>query len=195
MLGKRELFQTPEYFNEYIKFRKKNISDYEKIVKSPTTERAHRTRLRYSIFREYLQLLIAYYSRGDEINVIRNLFPKVVNSLEMYSSEDKFEPFDFQNIDQYIRAIWLVSLTILLDFEDDYMDDLSRIINQTNKDNLFNTLISLKKENGIFIDNLVYPHPYKFLNEIFNKEENQYPSIIEEFLKNYYQGIEKNLLV
>ncbi len=188
-MRKREAFGEPAYFDDYVAGATQSILLFEAKAKAPDTKPAHRRRLCYTIFREKLQLLIARYSRGEDNSVLQAMFPQVVAALTDYHSEDAYEPFDFQNLDDYVRALWLVSFAILFDAGDQCVNQLYLLINQEGQDALFDWLVALCVSGYSATSSLLYANPYAPLYSALDATDKERNRLIDQFLKQYYEGM------
>jgi hypothetical protein len=191
MIAKREVFKDQAYFDHYVEYRsQQRIPNYRAKADASDSDSRDRRRLYYAIFRETLHLLIARYSRGEDISALRESFPQVVDALADYQAEQGYEPFDFQNLDDYVRALWLISLAQLLDIEDGCIDRLLRLIDQDGQDTLFERLVALKMPGRSFDLMLIHPKPYALLYESLDAQGEKRDSLINKFLKQYYPSME-----
>lgn len=186
----RDIFKDQAYFEHYVEYRERQrIPKYISVADAVDTDAAQRLRLRYSIFRESCQLLIAKYSRGDAISVLQHTYPQVINALQQYQAEKGANPFDFQVLEQYVHALWLVSLGILLDVDTKSITALAGLINQDEVDRLFDRLVALRIPGRAIASVLIHPKPYSSLCDALDVSGEQRSILICKFLKQYYQGM------
>lgn len=91
----RDSRKSQVYFDNYVPNRLAAIERFENTWATAPRNARHSRTLRYAIFREHLQLLGAYYSRGDTCQTIKQQFLTVVQALSKYQEEDSYELFDF----------------------------------------------------------------------------------------------------
>jgi hypothetical protein len=189
----RDTFMDLEYWNWVVESYKKSISKYEDIIVSSEITAEHRRKLLYVIFKERLELLNAQYSRGDDIDSIAALFPMILDSLEKYQKQPYYEPFDFNVLEQYIQALWLVSLSILLKMPIQISQRVIRLVNSSGEDAIYNILAqNISTDHGFQNhNNLIHPNPYRSLYQSINAPVDHQIEFILQFLKKYYPGIRK----
>jgi hypothetical protein len=191
-MKKREVFKEPEYFEYQIEVKNRGIARYKEVVKNPETESKHRRRLCYTIFSEQLQLLIARYSIGEEISVLKNSFPEVIDALNKYHQQEGYEPFNFRTLEVYIHALWLVSLALLFEVSDEHFNLLVTLIDQDGQDALFDRLIALRTSSRLPSSNvLLHPKAYYSLYASLDVEGEERDRLIDKFLKEYYQNMKE----
>lgn len=69
-MQQRDTFKSPEYWPGYIAQKEGAITMFEARIAQPQTTPSHRRSLRYSVFRERFELVIARYSQGMDITLI-----------------------------------------------------------------------------------------------------------------------------
>lgn len=188
-MEKREVFAEPNDFSQYVDRATQSIHLFEAKLNEPDINPTHRRRLRYTVFRERFQLFIARYSRGEAISELETAFPMIVLALSDYQNEEGAESFDFQDLDHYVQALWLLSLAILLKTDDTTIHQLLKLINQDGKDGLFERLAALCVSQRSEITQLAHSDPYLPLYEALDKEDPDRTQYIDKFLKQYYRGM------
>src|SRR5579864_8316130 len=115
---KRETFKEQPYFDKQVVYNEQMLRKFEEKIADSSTAPEQRRQLRHTVFRRRLELLILHYSRGDAVSTLRDLYPPVVEALAAYHREPGHAAFEFETLDAYVYALWLVSLAFLLHVDD-----------------------------------------------------------------------------
>lgn len=190
-MKQRDTFLPKEYWTREVQSRGEWISKHEMTVTAPSTSHEHRVALRYSIFSEHLELLIARYSQGEELGALRRAFPAVIDALNAYHDEPGHRAFDFHTIYAYVDALWLVSLAILLVIDQDDLERLIALIGNDGHDALYDRLTALCIPRCLATTKLLHPRPYEFLYSALDTHGNDRDQMITRFLKGYYRGMRR----
>jgi hypothetical protein len=185
----REPLMDRAYFDEKVDRSLSTLARYQEIVDDAATEAAHRTQLRYTIYRQRLQLLILQYSRGDEIDALRAEFPGIVDALDAYHAEPLHEPPDFYFIDTYVHALWLVSLAIVLEAPPACFDRVVQILDNQERDAIYDRLVALRRVGVTLSSALLFPQPYRHLLDALDASGEERGGHIHRFLDEYYDGM------
>jgi len=186
---KRSPYMDQEYFDTWVDYDEKAIQKFESTISDPSTSETQRRRLRYTISRRRLELLLSRYSRGEGIDILCRSFPRIVSSMEEYHSEERHEPIDFRALTNYVSSLWLVSLAILCDADAETMQRLLRVIDNEGRDELFERLVALRVPGRSVPNGLMHPNPYRPLLDAVNSTGDNREKNIREFLKIYYKGM------
>ncbi len=189
-MPQRDTFKPPAYWDRYVTYHlETRLPAFRTKAWAPDTTPKHRRRLLYSIFRETLHLLIARYSRGDDLTVLRAEFPGVVQALAEYQAQPDHEPYDFDYFDGYVRALGLVALGILLEADKRTFARLRHEIDQAGRDALFDRLVALRQADLAPTTALMYPRPYRPLYTALDASATERPALLADFVKRYYPGM------
>ena len=190
-MTKREPLMEQSFFDDEADYiQNEAIPMFEKTINSPDTTAAHRTRLRYSVFTDWYQLLILKYSQGDAIKNLQLLFPKIVDALEAYQGEEESERFEFsRHIEEYVVALWLVSLGIIFEVEDELFEKLVNLVGNEGEDLVYEKLVGTRIGGRTSTDKVLYPKPYQFLRGAIEAEPEHQGKIMTEFLKLWYPAM------
>lgn len=183
---KREFYKDVKYFDEFIAYNERMLPKFIEKAKNKNTPTKHKTRLYFTIFRKRFILLISKYSRGYAISDIKSDFIEIIDALDDYLQQEGNEGFGFNYFDSYIRALWLISISYLIDIPKNEINRLTTLINQDNKDAVYDTLVSFVLPKNKIVETLLYPAPYKHLVQVKNSQNE-----FDKFLKTYYKGMKK----
>ncbi|HEX8546206.1 MAG TPA: PoNe immunity protein domain-containing protein [Cytophagaceae bacterium] len=189
-MKQRDRFKHAEYFNDFISTYSSNLSEYLLVLEQPITK-DHRLSLLYTVFRTRMELWIARYSAGEVISSLKYSYPEVIQSLENYLREDKNGSINFLGLTDYIQSLWLVSIALLLQLEDEMLKQLINLIGNTGKDALYDRLINIKYPLLPAGDTLIHPKQYQSLyNAINSVDEKRREIFINTFLDEYYSRMQ-----
>jgi Domain of unknown function (DUF1911)/Domain of unknown function (DUF1910) len=191
-MAPRDTFMPPEYWKQHIQFREDAIRRFEEAAAKQESTFDDQLRLRWAISHYRLELLIANYSGGAAIMVLKRAYSLVVDAFEAYL-EIRGEPLSFKILDNYIHALWLIALAILFDATDSELARVVRLYDHAGYDGLFERLVALRLPQRpikhTFADPLLYPRPYEFLYRALDAGGPEQNALIAQFLKRYYRGM------
>jgi hypothetical protein len=190
-LTKRETFKEQAYFDEQVRYNAEMLKKFNDVIENPNTAVEHGRNLLHTVFRRQLEQLITRYSRGETVEHLKESFPQIVDALIAYQEEPGHADYNFQEFDAYIYALWLVSLAILLDIDDNYFNKLVRELNNDGRDAVYEKLVSLRLSGRPEISEILYPKPYKLLFDALNTTGIEQIGLIKKFLTQYYKGMKK----
>ena len=189
-MHKREVFKEMIHFEQFIAYGKSVLPKYEMKMQDPHISEFQILSLRYAFFRQKLHLLIARYSLGEDIGSLRMDFIKVIDSFIQCYQEERSEGMDFRRIDDYVRSLWMVSLSILFDVPDEEICRIIDVIDQNGKDAVFEKLVGLRLKRNSDITKLIHPNPYKYLYQAMVNKDDCTKNIVK-FLQEYYKGMKR----
>lgn len=191
LLCQRDTFRDPAYWDGYVRSLEDSISKYEAALITSEVKPSYHYLARYTIFRERLKLLIARYSRGDEVRSLREQFPLIVDAFVVFRGEPHLprEQFTLRRMDDYVHALWLLSLSILLDASQHVAEQIVTALNSEGQDAVFDRLVDVRVPMQRLIDVLLYPRPYEYLHRAMDAHDGERDQLIALFLKRYYRGM------
>jgi hypothetical protein len=185
----RDTFRDQAYWEWLVDSYERAIETKEQTAVAPATTPLHRRRLRYALYKERLELLSAYYSRGDAIDALQTAFPAVVQARETYYAEPDHEPLNMRILDKYVQSLWLLAWAILLQVPSDMAQRVVTTINQTGVDALFDTLVERVTPGVARTDVLLHPKPYAPLYEATLPTTTNRNQLVTQFLTRYYTSM------
>ena len=188
---KREPLQTEAYFDQSIAFKKTAIAEDESALKNPE-QFAKPEIIAVSIFLYRRNLLMGEYSRGYPLNELREEFPLIVTAWEALRNIDKEGSFAglFKNsLDNYTRALWLLSLAYLLGVEQPVLLRLLACIRNEGQDLLFERFVTAVAPELVRkpAKKLLYPKAYQPLYDAIDAPADEQAALMQQFLKKWYQ--------
>ena len=169
-------FKNEEYFNEYIKENEESLKEYTEFLSDKRVLKERLYLLKNKIFEEKLEIMVAKYSRGDDIDTLRLDYKSALELWRETSFKDKIEYY-------YTINLWFVSLTVLLDMGDDIVETVKRKLEQENiNDWLLNFILAKgEKEPAQIEGQLLVPKESQALkNAICASDKNQLIHYLEK---------------
>ncbi|WP_046246014.1 PoNi-like cognate immunity protein [Hymenobacter terrenus] len=189
---KREPLRSEEYFDQTITFKRGVINrDKEALAINPG-QFVEPEIIAASVFKHHHNLFVAEYSRGYPLAELQGAFSETVTSWEQLKAFDRdnvFAGIFKTDIDNYVRALWLLSQAYLLGIEPSVVMRLLACIGNEGEDLLFERLVTaivpelLRKP----AKKLLYPKPYQALYDALDAPSEQRATLIQEFLKQWYK--------
>lgn len=186
----RDVFRNHDYWHRRVDYIAERIIFYEELSSVQTLEVLQKQQLRFQIFRRQVELTISKYYRGDDLSSVRLSFYDVVQSLDKFRAAFDHDPFDFSSREQYMFALWLLSLTITLDIEPEIGSAIVDMIGNRARDAVYEQLVTLlATTQPIATDTLLYPRPYEFLYKTLSLSGDESITMFQKFLERYYRGM------
>lgn len=188
-MTQRDPLMSADYWEEWTEFQEESIEEYETTAAAASTQADHRRRLRYAIFKEHFHLLISRYSQGAPIEDLQQALPQVVATLETYQQEVGSDGFHFNVRESYIVALWLLSLGVLFDADQELIERILQLIGNEGKDAIFERLAALRLAGRKSTTEVLHAKPYEALYEALETEGKARDALIKKFLKQYYPSM------
>jgi hypothetical protein len=189
-MKQREPLMDAAYFDQLIELRKNIAVRFELVIEKPETTSEHRSNLLHRLSMQSHQTLLAGYSRGQPISALATSFPAVVTALERYLVAAGAERISFESIDDYVEALWLVSLAIVFDADAALFDRLLLAIGNDGADMLFERLVATRVPARLPAERLLWPKPYEALYAATSAPPEVAPALIQKFLKTWYPSLQ-----
>lgn len=187
---KRETFKEMDYWDKRVEALARGVSRYEEALAKGDLEPDHRLNLLDSTYRARLKLLVARYSRGEAINEVAAELPALLAAFHRARVAIP-EPWNLRSLDDYVEAVWLLSLAILFDADASAFQTLVTDLGQGGKDGLYDRLVASRQPGAPVVEPLVHPKPYQPLLEALAATPEQAGALVVKFLKQYYAGMKK----
>lgn len=150
--------------------------------------------MRWHIARELMGVLILKYSGGEPINQLRDDMLAAVDALEEHLDGEYpvADQFDLAIQDSYVEALWLLSLTKLLGFDDKQVERVANLYaaDETNDgaDELFELILAKLGRKSFEAEGLIHEDPYQLLLDCIRAEPAERPALMTKFLKRWFKG-------
>lgn len=189
-MEKREPLMEQAYFDEWVAFTRENLADMEATDAAVPATPANRARYRFSIFRETCEHFILRYSQGEPVASLAELFPRVVESFEAYEPVEGKRRLNFrEDFDDYQTALWLVSLALLFEADDELFGRLLSLIGNEGRDQLYERLVAARVADRRPAQELLYPEPYRLLLDAADAPAGAGAARVAEFLRVWYPSM------
>ena len=131
---------------------------------------------------------IAHYSGGTSLETLKPLFlERLLTEVTAWKAEPNAQPLDLKDRDRYYTALWLLSIALLLEIEDDLLAQLIRELDVSGQDALFDRLASSRIVGHPQAAELCFPEPFAQLIEALEQEHPlQQRNSVNHFLRKYY---------
>jgi len=188
----RDRLMPATYFDEQLRYNEEALGRFRNLIASPDTSPEHRRQLRHTVYRRELEQLIARYSLGEPIEVLRAGYPKVIEALAEYQQQAGGAAHDFEHFDAYVLALWITSLAILLGVDDNEARRAVRELDNEGRDCVFDRLVALRSPSAgrTPTATLLYPNPYQPLRDALVAGGAEQTRLIQDFLARWYDGMQ-----
>jgi hypothetical protein len=163
----------------------------------------NRARYAYSIYHKIYEFPILLYSAGALIEEVKSAFTRVPEAWGAYDaladqaypeSEKPQRPTFIASQETYVTALWIVSLALIFNVDDEIFSRLVQLADSKGKGNnegqdlLYEKLVSSRLSGRKPADKLLYPKPYKLLYDAFAAQRDARAELFEQFLTQWYPG-------
>lgn len=187
---KREPLMDQQYFDREVAYDSETIDRFETKLAGSAAPSKNRARLAYSIFRKRLELIVMRYSRGEQVSDIKLAFPSVIESLENYQRLQGHQEMAIdESLDDYVIALWLVSLALIFEVDTALLGRLVKCIGNAGRDNLLERLLATRLPDKPQTSRLAWPKQYQALIEAIDAPAEAKPALFERFLKGWYASM------
>jgi hypothetical protein len=172
----RDTIKNEEYFANFLAEDNERINKFISNIEINSIPKDRIQNVLAKIFGISIGIIVADYSFGKNKEDIIKDYNRALHFLEM----------DWDKSAEYVALLWLLSIGILLDIENDTFNKLVKIIDTENyNDGIIDFLI-----NGTTItDKILYKEPYRFLMEILNLPDNLKIEKLKIYLnEKWYKG-------
>lgn len=191
-MTKREPLMDQQYFDNEVEYDAKTIDRFEQKLAASTAPPPNRANFAYSVFGKRYRFLVLRYSRGEAISEIKTAFPATVESWERYLGMEGHEEYALdKDISDYVRALWLTSLAIIFEVDNDIFGRFQRCIGEPGQDSLLERLVATRIPARPDPKRLVWPTPYQSLYDAIDASDAARPTLFERFLKSWYPALGK----
>ena len=188
---KREPLLTEAFFEEDIEFDLEGIAEYESLIANPP-EIFKADLARFILYGIRYRILSSKYSRGYAIADIKNDFINAINELEQYKQHPEAEDFFFNGEqDEYMQAITLLALGLLLHVDLDLFRRLVVAIGANGQDYLLDWLVARRlPARRPATTRLLFPKTYARLRDAIQAPPDLQPRLLRAFLAGWYESLD-----
>jgi hypothetical protein len=168
-------------------------------AKKPGVNPKYDAQFVFQIFIQRYELLIAQYSRGDDLEELRPMLPELIDGWEWARSEElkvftdaemhRRHGFDV-NRDAYNLALWMVSIFICLQANALLFDRLLALIGNEGEDQLYERLVATQRQGRKPAEKLLHPKPYLPLYQAIEPQPKaERNKRLAKFIDTWYAGM------
>lgn len=139
----------------------------------------------FQAFRAYLLLAIARYSRGESLEAVQQEVEQAIERLEAYTTKGGI-PLDLNDPDTYQLCLAGLSLSLLMGIETRSFYKVCK-----GQDQLVDLFLKKTRSSLEPVSSLLFPRPYRQLIQALAVPPSQAINHCEQFLANYYEGLNK----
>lgn len=189
-MHKREPLLTQEYFDTSIARRERFIAETEEDTQLSAEEIRH-DMVYFDLFTDRVRLLCLKYSRGYFIEEVKQELLAAIEALEQYKQHPQAEEFFFNGEqDEYMQAVELVSLALLLHVDANVFRRLADAIGTTGQDYVLEWLVSRRlPERPFTTTKLLFPKTYARLRDALQAPPDLQPQLLRSFLAGWYESL------
>jgi hypothetical protein len=201
-MARQSFIKGTDYFSKWIKF-KQEVSIPKRIAqtKTPGPDAKNSAQFVFKIFIERYELLIEKYSRGDDLNELRTMLPEIVEAwewarreeLKVFNEAEMARRHGFAvNFDAHNLALWMVSIALCLEADDELFKRMLALIGNESVDKLFEKLVGTRVSGRKPADNWLYASSYDALIAVVADPQSPHsPARLKQFLDNWYPAMKK----
>ena len=182
---------SPGYFNDYLALLTEEIVNVEAEVGLPEEE-SKQEMVHFDLFKYRNDVLLLSYSRGANINVMAKSFSAIVDALEAYKQHPRAEDFFFNGEqDEYMQAVELLSLAVLLHVDTEVFKRLVVAIGANGQDYLLDWLVARRlPARRPATTKLLFPKTYARLRDAIQAPPDLQPRLLRAFLAGWYESLD-----
>jgi hypothetical protein len=176
-------FKSKEYFEEESEFNSESLALYEKKYLDEETEKHHKRKLSYTLFRASVEQVYLRYSCGADKKELTHLLIAVLRSLRIYLNENQLDSYEIESLSDYSHVVRLISLAFLLEVDIELFGEFKTLLTKSVNDKFISKIIEFKECKEQSATAFVYPDQYQKLYEVLLSKD---ASSISKYLKTKY---------
>jgi hypothetical protein len=198
------LLRSPQgslaYWNKWVIFDVNRISEHAEQLKTPAGDPSYRPQYTYELAKEYWELMLRRYSRGDAIEELYQYFEPLLDAWEeserlgqsVYTPEQQITRNSWAvNLDHYIVCFWLVGLALAFDLEDRLWHRLLALVGNEGADELLDRVIATRQAGRAIGATLCHPQPYARLLKAVNAPQADQAQCLQDFVQHWYAALDR----
>jgi hypothetical protein len=171
----RDSIKNEEYFINFLDEENERINKFLNNIETESVQKDRIPNILAKIFGINLGIIVAKYSLGKDKDDIIKDYDMALHFLEM--DWDKKDGY-------YVELLWLLSMGILLNINENKFNTLIKVIDAGNyNDYIMDYLIGFRKKDRKLNNKILFKKPYGYLMEIFNATDNLKIDMIKIYLK------------
>jgi hypothetical protein len=196
----RDNLASEAYWNKWVAYVTKQITDMIEECKIPAKDTNYYPQYVFELTKNYWELMLYRYSRGDPIQELVQYFAPMLDAWEeskrlgkdVWTPEQQYTRNTWTvNLDLYIVSFWLVGLALTLEISEDLWQRLLVLIGNEGNDILLDRIIATRSPQRKIGDKLCHPKPYQRLLKAIDAPVNQQPQLLSAFVDNWYAELNR----
>jgi Domain of unknown function (DUF1911)/Domain of unknown function (DUF1910) len=178
-----------------------DIADRIATLKLPAGDPAYTPQYSFNLCKQNWHLMLARYSRGDNIFELTQYFRPLLDAWEqaerlgatVWTDAQKQSRRSWRvNLDHYIICFWLVGLALALDIPDDQWQRLLALIGNEGEDAVLDRIIASRQSGRRIGAELCHPKPYQRLLDAINAPYEKKARQLQEFVSHWYKELNRS---
>lgn len=172
----RDVIKDKVYFDNFIKLENEDIADYKTSIETHEVAAGQEESVYDAIFNAEMEIWIACYSRGDDLDALVKPYIELVKSAVVRWTADDYE-----------KMMWLMSIGIMLEVDKEIFDMLIRLVKRHDvKDYLLQSFINYYE--GQQGDSIIYPIKFerRLVKNILLSDKETATKNLAKHIKNWY---------
>ncbi|GAB2895506.1 hypothetical protein GCM10027093_33800 [Paraburkholderia jirisanensis] len=196
----RDSLTTSAFWDHWIDHSHKRIESMWEKCKEPSGNLRYQPQYVFEISREYWQLMLERYSRGDAVGELAQYFPGLLDAWEeserlgagVFTPEQQVSRHSWTtNLDKYIVCFWLTGFALALDIPNDQWRRLVALMGNEGEDTLLDRIIATRDQDRRIGTELRHPKPYQRLLDAINASAEHQPRLLQLFVENWYAELDR----
>jgi|GEM_PF-5743229 len=190
-MNKREPLLTEEFFEQAVAYTASSIERFATPLQNQYAAIAKPEVFLFAVFNKRYALLSLKYSGGYPVAEIREDLLAAIASVEAYKQHPQAEDFFFNGQqDEYMQALSLVALGLLLHVELDVFRRLVAAIGAQGQDYVLEWLIGRRLPGRPATTQLLFPKTYARLRDALQAPADLQPALLRAFLAGWYESLD-----
>jgi hypothetical protein len=194
----RSGFGSRRYWDKWTEFDFARIAEIGAILEKPSGNPSYRPQYVYELAKQYWELSLRRYSRGDSQSEIARHFGPGLDAWEeaerlgrdVWTPEQQYTRHAWQvNFDHYIVCFWLIGLALALEVPDEQWNRLIALVGNDGEDALLDRIIATPTPARKIGSSLCFKKPYCRLLAAIDAPAGQQPELLRDFVIHWYEEI------
>ncbi|UYZ64045.1 DUF1911 domain-containing protein [Hymenobacter weizhouensis] len=190
-MDKREPLLTESFFEQTVSFTQSSIERFAAPLRDQYETIAKPEVFLFAVFNKRYALLSLKYSRGYPVQDLVPDLLAAIDALAAYKQHPQAEDFFFNGEqDEYMQAVALLSLGLLLRVDTDVFKRLVEAIGLNGQDYLLEWLAGRRLPHRPPTVQLLFPKTYARLRDAIQAPRDLTPPFLKAFLAHWYESLD-----
>lgn len=186
------------YWDKWAQYDLGRVDEMEAILEKPSGDPGYRPQYVYELAKQYWELCLRRYSRGDSPAQIAQHFAPGLDAWEeaerlgrdVWTPEQQYTRHAWQvNFDHYVVCFWLVGLALALEVADEQWLRLLALIGNEGEDALLDRIIATRSPHRKIGSSLCFAKPYGRLLAAVDAPVDKQGLMLREFVDHWYEDL------